>query len=425
MERNSSGTSATPLPPLSQQEIDTAIQAQNKVLPSCAFETVNQTCAWRFAKNTSILFDCKQNPFLSQCDLNCFDARTQQYPVASFGVLETEEKKQPIANKAEHELLSATDNDKLQGSDRLWPPLGSGGHWVEDKMYCETANNTVGACLFGKHRYAWNSNGDMPTIWTKEEACQLLKSKNLTRIQLIGDSLIRHLAQALVILLKGDYDFQFGHKDCFGDRAFSEKGCRGFGVTSVCYDDEAKKRGGISIKYDIPEPMNWRIPALEAAPHFRSSRGSTLFFYGIGNHPATAQHTLQQRYGILNATEYLHRRWGMLKSQFWGPSNHLVWVPPHYKLQIGRTDETNQRVYQFLIGSHNFFQSLGARSLNTFDMTRTMASFFSFDNTSKQFHFRETCNPSLETWDGFHYSRTVNLWKAHLALHQFQSSFLE
>jgi len=224
--------------------------------------------------------------------------------------------------------------------------------------------------------------------------------------------------------LKGDNDFQFGRKDCFGDRAFSEKGCRGFGVTSVCYDDEVKKSGGIQIKYAITEPMNWRIPALEAARHFRSS-GGTLFFYGIGNHPATAQHGLQERYGILNAAEYLFRQWGLLRSQFWGPSNHLVWIPPHYKLRIGRTDETNQRAYQFLIGSHNYFQSLGARTLNTFDMTRTMASFFSFDNTSKKFHFRETCKATLETWDGFHYSRTVNLWKTHLALHQFQSSFLE
>ncbi|CAJ1949223.1 unnamed protein product [Cylindrotheca closterium] len=292
-------TFATILP---RQNKDTIIQAR-EVLPLCEFETVNNTCAWTFAKNTSILFDCKQNPFLPKCELNCFDAPTQEHPAASFAALANEEKHNNQFSNAEEvfEIFSAA-GDKLQGSDKLWPPLGWGGNWVEDKNYCEAANNTAGACLFGKHRYVLNADGDMATIWTKDEACQLLKSRNITKIQLIGDSLIRHLSQSLVIILKGDYDFQFGRKDCFGDRAFSEKGCRGFGVTSACYDDEVKKSGGILIKYEITEPVNWRIPALETAHHFRSNRGSTLFFYGIGNHPATAQHGLKERSGVPRTT---------------------------------------------------------------------------------------------------------------------------
>ena len=386
------------------------------IRPICSFDSLQMTCAWKLAKNEGILSQCKQDPFLPQCDLNCIDGATQEFPGASFDVLIHEDEKSR-AMKLEERLLG---DDKLQGRDRMWPPLGSNGQWIDDPRYCDTVKNTTGACLFGKYRYVWDEKWNRPTIWTKEDACQLLKSRNVTRIRVVGDSLLRHLSQGLVIVLKGDYDYQFGHKGCVGDRAFSEKGCRGFGVTSVCYNDESKKSGGISIAYLEREPATWK---LGSASRFRSSHARTLFFYGAGNHPATAQHGLNERYGILNATEYLDGRWSVLQSQFWGPFNYFVWVPPHYKLRIGRSDETNQRVYQFLVDSHNFFQFLGARTLNAFDMTRAMASFFSFDDSAKKFYFRETCQETLETWDGFHYNRTVNLWKAHLALHQFQSSF--
>jgi hypothetical protein len=153
--------------------------------------------------------------------------------------------------------------------------------------------------------------------------------------------------------------------------------------------------------------------------------GKTLHFYGIGNHPASGKHSPVERLGILNATQYQNLKWyGFDNPNFWGKDGYFVWMPPHYKLQIGRHDETNQRAHQFGIESHEFFSRNGAVTFNTFDMTRELAHFFSRSRRGSkvQYYARETCKPVFDTWDGYHYSRTINVWKAHLALHRFMLS---
>jgi hypothetical protein len=54
------------------------------------------------------------------------------------------------------------------------------------------------------------------------------------------------------------------------------------------------------------------------------------------------------------------------RTKFWGKEDYLIWIPPHYKLRIGRNDEFNDRALRFLKESHEFFEQWGAATLNTY-----------------------------------------------------------
>lgn len=54
-------------------------------------------------------------------------------------------------------------------------------------------------------------------------------------------------------------------------------------------------------------------------------------------------------------------------------------------------------------------------------MTQELARFFSRKG-AEDYYLRNrygTCQKAMDTFDGYHFARTVNVWKAHLALHRF------
>lgn len=292
------------------------------------------------------------------------------------------------------------------------------GDWIQDLEYCHAHRNTTQSCLLDRYRYS-----GIPTTYSNATACQLLESQNITRIKMIGDSLIRNMFQGMAMLLTGNYDsLGFGatssldNPRCSGIMAF-DPNCKTIPPPKwVC-------SGSIQLIMTHTNPRQ-----TEADQAIAGVGGSkTLILYGVGNHPVYPQPYGTLRHTILNADEYIQGRWESVYKtpRFWGTNNILMWVPPHYKLSIGALDETNVRAVQFLQGSARFFQGLGVPTLSTFRMTEDASRFLcrkcNYDNftnakVSCDYGCRETCQASLETWDGYHYGRDINIWKSHMAL---------
>jgi hypothetical protein len=243
----------------------------------------------------------------------------------------------------------------------------------------------------------------------------------------------------LIVILKGDLDPDFGPKNCAHGLAFSEfKDCRvngaGAGVMmSVCPRTETSIAGmsntdAINVRFQDNNPNNKiHVPRIESV----TGRGKTLHIYGVGNHPPDGDRSAYGRLGTLNVTAWKDKKWNQQMNEpfFWGAGHYFIWVPPHFKFSIGRPDESNQRGLRFLKESHDFFASLEAPTLNTYTLTEQAMPFFCrkcdptkpFPNILHEckYYERGTCELTGETWDGFHYGRAMNVWKAHLALQMF------
>ena len=286
----------------------------------------------KFATDPLILQDCKQNPSLQKCNLNCFDVPTRgNFSSGSLGVLPQEDS-------------NASSIEPLDSPNNFWPPLSS-SQWIVDTEFCQAAINTTFACFQNKYRFA-PSREETLEPYSSHEACLLLKSQNVTHIHIVGGSLMRHFAQGMLIVLDGNPNRIFGkNKACVGDNSFHESkaACRDYMSNTrhkVCNDTIHVFMGGHNPR------RKEHVPKVEDHAESNLTR-RTLHFYGIGNHLASGPHSLQNRYGILNSKEHQRFRWNSFTTaNFCGNFGYFIWVPAHFKYRIGRTDETNQRAHQ-------------------------------------------------------------------------------
>jgi len=409
------------------------------ILPLCpGIDNPNQTCAHIFSKKSSLLSECLAEPSVSQCNLNCNDVRYLYHPQGSMGIIRADS-----GNQIEHQQRQQAVLDHPPKS--LWPPLAR-GDWFRDEGYCRSVQNTTGRCLFDLYRYVVldESNSDHFHIkasdisnnvsslrgspvpqWTASNACQLLHQHNISEIHFVGDSLIRESSQGMAILLTDDLDFRFTAK-CYGDYAFSEIICRRGpkNLPRFC-------NGMISLSYSKTNPhYQVHSPSFPLPRANKNIIGKQLILYGVGNHPGTGGNSPKKRYSILNSQRYKETKWKAFinQSHFWAPPSededkdaYLIWMPPHYKVRIGRADETNQRAWNFGLETHDWFQSLGSLgTVNTYDLTYSLSKFISSD---EEIYFsRLTCNETQVTRDGYHFGRLVNIWKGHLVLSVFDQA---
>ena len=145
----------------------------------------------------------------------------------------------------------------------------------------------------------------------------------------------------------------------------------------------------------------------------------TWFLYGVGNHPANGGSIT-----MLNATAYQSRRWQTFdRPFFWGQHAYMVWVPPHYKLSILKWQDNNDRAQNFLYESARWFAQWRVPTLNFFHLTMEAVPKFcrhcpvnATGGHQCNYYDKETCQATFETFDGYHFGRSINLYKAHLAL---------
>jgi hypothetical protein len=203
----------------------------------------------------------------------------------------------------------------------------------------------------------------------------------------------------------------------------------------VCYQSSTSSKRYITIRASYQHQHLLDIVYPGEGP------GNTLYLYGVGLHASNPKkagaksYTPEERQTILNASAYMRDKWKeMEEPYFYGRSNFLVWIPPHFKLAIPRIDQTNEKSFQFLQESSVFFAQSNAVTLNTFGLTHAAAKYFrahcsnnNNDNNQAdcQYLESETCQPTRETYDGSHYSRNINLIKAQLLIYQWSRAVEE
>lgn len=257
-------------------------------------------------------------------------------------------------------------------------------------------------------------------MWDSAKACDLLRQRNITTIRVHGDSLLRHVWQGVILLTTGQPHFSFnGRPACRGPMGFSERSCRANAGAIIDVCDNIQ----VSYHRDYKPPNNDNI---------NNKNGRTLNLYGEGNHAPDRAQSPVGRKGILNATAYAQRTWKAMDGNpnFWGTNDYFLHLAPHYKIRIGRWDESNPRAKVFGEESAQFFAKLNAWTLPTYELTRTAVPFLSFvsddgdcraaTNRTQGYYDQQTCEPTLETWDGYHFGQGINLMKANLVFHWLQ-----
>jgi hypothetical protein len=345
-------------------------------------------CSDLRAERTSLAFECLLNPSLSQCDYQCTDI-----PSSSDIVLPEE----------------------LADSNMMWPSMNN-GQWTTDPEYCRKYQNTSQTCLFDKYR--WADGGDFSSF-SPQGACHILHEHNISDLVIVGDSLGRHMWQGMMMVLSGDFNYIFVSSPvCQGETAFLSHKCRGNGKEHDFMCPHPQTNQTVSVSFTASNPRR-RGESFPEERHW----GHTLTIYNVGNHPPTGKHDPVSRLGIYNVSQYRQYKWYAMKKSY--GRDVFLWVPPHFRISVGRHDESNERGLQFLLESHAFFAYLHTPTINLYRFTREAVKFFCRSPVSSfrhqdQFFERENCRGTLETWDGFHFGRVINIWKAHMVLHGFR-----
>jgi hypothetical protein len=391
--------------------------AQDHV-PVCVYcDDHNSTCARLHRHNPQLIDICLHTPEDPSCQFGCFDTLLSSTHVDHI------------------EKKNEESTDTVAAASLLWPPLDQGG-WFEDVSYCQLQANTSQACLFDTSRWSLlqspslqNSRDNVLLLFNSTAGCNLLRERNVSNVRIVGDSLMRHVWQGLVLVLQGKADSDFGKPGCGNGRTFSEvETCRlrdpwGLNV-SVCGQEFDNHYSDINV--EIIEFTN----VFPSVPN----RAKTLHIFGVGSHAPNNRQSPNERLGILNATAYKQKSpqmANMNRPYFWGSHDPFIWMPPHYKLSIGRHDETNQRARAFVQETHTMFASMQVPTVNTYTLTEQTSDFFCRNcvrrdankalNAAKEctYYERKACKQTRETWDGYHYGQTINIHKANLLLHMF------
>jgi len=403
------------------------------VLPKYHHSQFMKRCSWRQDRkldlNTCVSYQinhvdlvnrCARNPDLEECNTNCFDS-----------VADYELKNGSLSNFVAP-IITKQGFSSNYPLTTMWPSLNRRGDWFEDEDYCSTVAGTVNRCFLGRFRYSLfqhNKTSEWDAL-TSSQACGMLRRFGISNLVFYGDSLIRHLAQAMVLLLKNNLTYSVhGHPECIENMGFSKSKCRLEQFEhSVCgnYPESSNSEGALRVHFRLHNPTKrLQLSAFDMNVTSKTGKTSkTLTIFGIGNHPPTGGKSGRARLGIFNLNAYKRLHFTQFTPEFWGRKNYLMWVPTHFKMNIGRADETNERAWSFLQESDKYFSSIGAFTLNTFHMTMEASRFICRSCgkdgiTCDQYHRRDTCEQTNETWDGYHYSFTMNAWKAQLLLARF------
>jgi hypothetical protein len=204
----------------------------------------NMTCAIHDENHPDWMNECNQSPDLPQCQLGCYDAAPDAYQHTAL---------------RESQVDAASSNLMSDPFHSLWPPIDQ-GEWIEDHEYCLAHANTTRNCFLDKYRFDLQVQG-RKNFETRsgQQACNLLHNHNISDISLLGDSLIRHLAMGLILVLNDDWNRNFDprRKDCSGDYAFQEKGCRmSLFDMQVCHDPETGRTIHFTFQQHNPRKEN-------------------------------------------------------------------------------------------------------------------------------------------------------------------------
>lgn len=267
------------------------------------------------------------------------------------------------------------------------------------------------------HLGSTSSNGSRVAVpfFTRETACASMSKKGYSRIDLHGDSFMRHLTQALLLIFSGDYDAGSLNShakaivECQGDAQFSEKGCSVNGSLV----NEPVRQSVSAEEEPLCHFMGHRVDlSYSGSESFQCGGGNgTIQLFSSGNHAQVDG----QSWSINNATASMGN---FFATHTCAPETQKCisgFVSTHHRIAV--FPDGYQRyvdVKNFNLGMRAYIEggACGPRFsyIDTFNFTEALVLTFARNETNTMTH------------DGVHWSRTVNLLKAQLVLHHFLSS---
>jgi hypothetical protein len=164
-----------------------------------------------------------------------------------------------------------------------------GGDWLRASSpdVCEASTVCVNDKSFGN--ITWQPGNSNFDFFNNQTACDKLKHLKYNKIYFVGDSFVRHLYQAFLLLFTGNYDYgslNAPNKHCKGDMQFTEKRCSGVYGVSKPYRDVCQWTGH-PIKLVFWDVFNFRATP-DQVPW---SDARAMLVWSEGSHPALFNYT--------------------------------------------------------------------------------------------------------------------------------------
>lgn len=269
-------------------------------------------------------------------------------------------------------------------------------------------------------------NNEKSPFFDNKKGCALLEKEGIHKIYFAGDSYMRHIYQAFMITLSGDYEqgsvpahirehVKYQKSDCAFQRQFVMKNCSDedrFRPTSVCPENSGGPVEMIPYKefYYTMENLN----------HCRDDAEGTVTLWSGGNHPiGRGRHTVnnyetyQWKY---NETVCADNRKMSPQLKGAGPAGSfkqrcsLWWISTHYRLAAHFKEEIPLRIIEFNEYMRMFMEDGrdcgNVNYVDVYNMTEMLA-------------VNVTHDAKHLSYDSVHWSMEVNLMKVQLILHAF------
>ncbi|BGP11405.1 hypothetical protein JCM10049v2_007310 [Rhodotorula toruloides] len=271
-----------------------------------------------------------------------------------------------------------------------------------------------------------------PHFFTRPEACDLLKSYG--SLYIAGDSFMRHVRDALLLLLTDDLSGAIGRAEakaaCRGEHLFNDRDLKNFSNTTPCRTgiyvtldrlssslcDGEMPRGSLSSAYS-DFPTTHFLSFLSSAPDAVRGRSPVLFYAG-GVH--FNYNITRTKLNYVQPIAELNRLFGPRLVPVWH-GNHAPGdnIAAHYYRTQGRESvkKYNQDVEDLLrqFGSEAPATEGAFRMLHFYNATEGGESAIPFFLLSLEAASADT-RFIPESFDGQHYSYQVNMEKVHTFL---------
>ena len=297
-----------------------------------------------------------------------------------------------------------------------------------------------------KHNFTWVADYPSKT-YLVGDACSMLARKGITSIQFRGDSYSRHMYQAMLILLRNDYERGAMSPEkpvpdeCKGSAQFYHKDCADIEPQRVC-------GGGLALRF-VPHAFGMEVEDC-------AREKGHVYFWSVGNHALPKVPTNPGPYGRDSINDWrVHQAWfnntvcidllwyqrdrrnsadermrdnqisrnvppthtkaipvGNTDEIDFTKSCSVWWVPTHYRYRAFFKEEVPERVHEYNVRMREFFDSNKCGLVNYVDVYNMTASLvLNHDEAA-----------AALTYDKVHWSMEVNLVKVQILLNALASS---
>ena len=291
-------------------------------------------------------------------------------------------------------------NETHPWNDSVWEindTAVDANEWTRNETHC--AAHPFTCTPSGLHYRAIRETTDR--YGSPERICAALQASGLRRILFCGDSYVRHAFEGLLLILSGDYEHGAMVNDelleCVGEAQFEEKHCR-FKVPGY------KQMCGGAVEIHLSYHGVCSLDAdSQVATH-------DVVVWGFGNHPYDGDY--ERLRGVYDAPALFD---GVLKALCLRPAfdgGKVIFLHNHARLnKWGFAQQSDHNVREFA-------NSVGPLLRQWCGITRIVDAY---NLTATLLRTEDPAVVATMTHDGAHWSRTVNVVKGWMLIHEMIS----